>query len=106
MTGDRVHADGNVVPALKPGLGRARSARLWVLVRNDPPFAGPDLAAAFCRYTPDRKGGHPQAHLSKFRGILEVDGYAGFAKLYARRRCSYETAAHTSIIRPPNAPCA
>ncbi len=82
MAGDRVHADDTVVPVLKPGLGRTRTARLWVDVRDDRPFAGPDPAAVFYRYTPDRKGEHPRAHLSEFRGILQADGYAGFAKLY------------------------
>ena len=82
MAGERVHADDTVVPVLEPGLGRTRTARLWVYVRDDRPFAGPDPAAVFYRYTPDRKGEHPRAHLSEFRGILQADGYAGFAKLY------------------------
>ena len=82
MAGDRVHADDTVVPVLEPGLGRTRTARLWVYVRDDRPFAGLDPAAVFYRYTPDRKGEHPRAHLSEFRGILQADGYAGFAKLY------------------------
>ncbi len=34
------------------------------------------------RYTPDRKGEHPRAHLRDFRGILQADGYAGYAGLY------------------------
>jgi len=36
----------------------------------------------FC-YTPDRKGEHPKAHLSKFQGTLQADGYAGFEQIYA-----------------------
>ena len=86
MAGGRVHADDTVVPMLEPGLGRTRTARLWVYVRDDRPFAGPDPAAVFYRYTPDRKGEHPRAHLSEFRGILQTDGYAGFAKLYGGNR--------------------
>ena len=86
MAGDRVHADDTVVPVLEPGLGRTRTARLWVYVRDDRPFAGADPAAAFYRYTSDRKGEHPRAHLSEFRGILQADGYAGFAKLYGGNR--------------------
>lgn len=34
------------------------------------------------RYTPDRKGIHPQTELQGFRGLLHADGYAGFNKLY------------------------
>ena len=86
MAGERVHADDTVVPVLEPGLGRTRTARLWVYVRDDRPFAGADPAAVFYRYTPDRKGEHPRAHLSDFRGILQADGYAGFAKLYGGNR--------------------
>ena len=33
-------------------------------------------------YSPDRKGEHPQQHLSNFRGILQADAYAGFNQLY------------------------
>ena len=86
MAGDRVHADDTVVPVVEPGLGRTLTARLWVYVRDDRPFAGPDPAAVFYRYTPDPKGEHPRAHLSEFRGILQADGYAGFAKLYGGSR--------------------
>ena len=34
------------------------------------------------RYSPDRKGEHPRAHLRTFRGILQADAYAGFTPLY------------------------
>jgi hypothetical protein len=33
-------------------------------------------------YSPDRKAEHPRAHLAGFRGILQADGYQGYAKLY------------------------
>lgn len=54
MAGQRVHGDDTVVSVLKPGLGRTRTARLWVYVRDDRPFAGSDPAAVSYRYTPDR----------------------------------------------------
>ena len=90
------HADDTVVPMLEPGLGRTRTARLWVYVRDDRPFAGPDPAAVFYRYTPDRNGEHPRAHLSEFRGILQIDGYAGFASSTAATGSSK---LHVSPIR-------
>ncbi len=86
MAGERVHADDTVVPVLEPGRGKTRTARLWVYVRDDRPFAGRAPAAAFYRYTPDRKGEHPRAHLRDFRGILQADGYAGFTGLYGDGR--------------------
>ena len=33
-------------------------------------------------YSPDRKGEHPKKHLAGFKGILQADGYAGYAGLY------------------------
>ena len=86
MAGDRVHGDDTVVPVLEPGLGRTRTARLWTYVRDDRPFAGTDPPAVLYRYSPDRKGEHPRAHLSGFRGILQADGYAGYAGLYGDGR--------------------
>ena len=82
MAGDRVHADDTVVPVLAPGLGRTRTARLWTYVRDDRPFGGDDPPAALYRYSPDRKGEHPRAHLNGFNGILQADAYAGYAELY------------------------
>jgi transposase len=38
------------------------------------------------RYSPDRKGEHPRAHLACFRGLLQADGYAGFDDLYAAKK--------------------
>ena len=86
MAGERVHADDTTVPVLEPGLGKTRTGRLWVYVRDDRPFAGPAPPGALYRYTPDRKGEHPREHLREFRGILQADGYAGFAGLYGDGR--------------------
>jgi len=83
MSGERVHGDDTVVPVLQPGLGRTRTARLWTYVRDDRPFAGTGPPAALYRYSPDRRGEHPRAHLAGFHGILQADGYAGYAGLYA-----------------------
>lgn len=84
MATERLHADDTPVPVLAPGAGRTRTGRLWAYVRDDRPFAGTAPPAVIYRYTPDRKGEHPRAHLAGFRGILQADGYAGFAGMYAR----------------------
>ncbi len=94
MGGERVHADDTVVPVLEPGLGRTRTGRLWTYVRDDRPFAGAASPAALYRYSRDRKGEHPRAHLSGFRGILQADGYAGFAGLYDGRVVEAACMAH------------
>ena len=49
------------------------------------PFGSATPPAALYRYSPDRKGLHPQNHLKAFRGHLHADGYAGFNKLYERQ---------------------
>ena len=79
---EKIHGDDTTVPVLAPGLGRTRTGRLWVYVRDDRPFAGgaPAAAAYFC--SPDRGGEHPAAHLASFTGLLQADGYAGFEALY------------------------
>jgi len=81
LRGERLHADDTTVPVLAPGLG-------WTYVRDDRPFGGTAPAGVFYRYTPDRKGEHPRAHLAGFTGILQADGYAGFAQLYTGNRIS------------------
>lgn len=82
MAAERLHADGTPVPVLAPGARRTKTGRLWVYARDDRPFAGAAPPAVHYRYTPDRRGEHPRAHLAGFRGILQADGHAGFAGLY------------------------
>lgn len=83
LAGSKLHADDTPVAVLSPGRGRTKTGRLWVYVRDDRASASTDPAAAWLRYSPDRKGEHPQAHLKGFKGVLQADAYAGFAKLYA-----------------------
>jgi hypothetical protein len=56
---------------------------LWTYVRDDRPAGDQTPPAVWFAYTPDRKGEHPQAHLSKFKGTLQADAYAGFEQIYA-----------------------
>ena len=55
-------------------------------VRDDKPFAGPDPPAALFRYSRDRAGDHPVAHLERFTGILQADIYASYNALYVAGR--------------------
>ena len=84
MAAERVHADDTTVPVLDPGRGKTKTGRLWCYARDDRPFAGKAAPAVLYCYSPDRKGEHPRAHLASFRGILQADGYAGYAGLYER----------------------
>lgn len=77
----RIFADDTPIPVLDPGRGRTKTGRLWVYTRDDRSWNGPDPPAAVYFYSPDRKAERPAGHLGKFRGVLQVDGYAGFERL-------------------------
>jgi transposase len=79
----RLFADDTPIPVLDPGRGRTRTGRLWVYARDDRPWSGADPPAAVYFYSPDRRAERPAAHLARFQGILQVDGYPGFERLSA-----------------------
>jgi transposase len=79
----KLFADDTPLPVLDPGRGRTKTGRLWAYVRDDRPWGGPDPPALVYFYSPDRKAERPAAHLSGFKGVLQVDGYAGFERLTA-----------------------
>jgi transposase len=80
LAAERLHGDDTPVPVLAKG--RTDTGRLWVYVRDDRPFAGGAPPAALYRYSRDRRGAHPAAHLAGWSGILQADAYAGFGGLY------------------------
>jgi len=81
-----LHVDDTPVPVLAPGTGKTKTGRLWVYVRDERPFAGARPPAALFRYSTDRKGEHPRAHLNEFTGVIHADGYSGFNQLFAGNR--------------------
>jgi transposase len=80
--GASLHADDTTVPVLAPGLGKTKTGRLWVVVRDERPWGSGVPPAAFYRYSEDRKAIHAEALLAGCRGFLHADGYAGFERLY------------------------
>jgi transposase len=80
----RLHADDTTVPVL--ATGKTRTGRLWVYVRDDRPFAGPDPPAAAYFYSRDRGGAHPERHLAGYAGLMQADAYSGFERLYQAGR--------------------
>jgi transposase len=78
---DHLFADDTPVPVLDPGRGRTTTGRLWVYAREQRPWGGPEPPAAVYLFAPDRKAERPVAHLANFKGVLHVDGYAGFEQL-------------------------
>ena len=86
LSAPKVFADDTTLPVLDPGQGKTKTGRLWCYAVDDRPWKGPTHPAAAYIYGEDRKALHPMAHLAKFRGVLQVDGYAGFASLVTNRR--------------------
>src|SRR4051812_39373470 len=82
FAGAKIHGDDTTVPVLTPGLGRTKTGRLWVYVRDDRPFCGDAPPAAAYFYSPDRGGERPAAHMANFTGFLQADGYSGFQAMY------------------------
>ena len=82
LAGQAIFADDTPVGVQAPGRGKLKQARLWTYVRDERPWAGPAPPAAVYRFTPDRRGQWPRAHLAGFVGWMHADGYAGFEALY------------------------
>jgi transposase len=80
----RVFADDTPLPTLERGLGRTREGRLWCYAVDDRASLGRGPPAVAYVYARDRKAARPAAHLTQFRGTLQVDGYRGFRKLSTR----------------------
>ncbi|MGK9235741.1 IS66 family transposase [Inquilinus limosus] len=80
----KLFADETTAPVLAPGRGRTKTGQLWAYARDDRPWGGADPPGVACVYAPDRKAERPAAHLAGFRGVLQVDGYAGYNALAAR----------------------
>jgi transposase len=81
LSSPKVVADDTTLPVLDPGRGRTKTGRLWCYAVDNRPWSGPGYPAAAYVYSEDRKGEHPASHLKGFRGLLQVDGYAGFGGL-------------------------
>lgn len=81
---ERIHADDTTVPVLAKE--KTRIGRLWTYVRDDRPFGGLDPPAAVFFYSSDRSGEHPERHLAGYSGLMQVDAYVGFNRLYASNR--------------------
>src|SRR3979490_819983 len=84
MAAERLHGDDTTVPVLAKG--KTDTARCWIYLRDDRPFAGTGPPAAMFYYSRDRAGEHPQAHLAGYAGILQADAYDGYNKLYQAGR--------------------
>lgn len=83
---EKLHTDDTPIKVLAPGMGKTREARLWVYARDDRPSGDTTAPAMWMRYSPDRRGIHPQTHLKDYTGILQADAFAGYNKVYESGR--------------------
>jgi len=80
----KLFADETTAPVLDPGRGRTKTCQLWAYARDDRPWGGSDPPGLVYLYAPDRKADRPIANLAGFKGVLQVDGYAGYRALAQR----------------------
>ncbi|WP_395392692.1 IS66 family transposase [Novosphingobium sp. BL-8A] len=83
---ERLFADETTAPVLDPGRGRTKTGQLWAYARDDRPWGGDTPPMVAYVYAADRKGERAEAHLGNFAGILQVDGFGGYAALAKRRQ--------------------
>jgi transposase len=102
LSSSHLFADETTLRVLDPGKGKTKIGRLWCYAVDDRPWAGPSHPAAAYVYSEDRRGEHPTAHLAAFKGVLQVDGYAGFGSLVeARSDASIQLAFCWAHVRRP-----
>ena len=75
-----LHADETPVAQLDPGRGKTKRAYLWAY-RSNVLETGPPIVVF--DYQPSRAGTHAQTFLSRWRGHLMVDDFAGYKALFA-----------------------
>ena len=86
LKADKVHGDDTPIRALGGKGEKARTARLWVYVRDDRPSGDKAPPAVWFQYSADRKGEHPARHLKNYSGILQADAYSGYNAIYKEGR--------------------
>lgn len=77
----KLFADETRAPVLDPGRGRTKTGQLWAYARDDRPWGSTGPPGVAYVYAPDRKADRVVSHLAGFKGVLQVDGYAGYRAL-------------------------
>src|SRR3546814_17510468 len=96
----RLHGDHTTVPVLASG--KTDTGRLWVYVRDDRPFAGPEPPAAVFHYSRHRLRDQPPPHTRDGPGVLQPHAHGAHRELHAPTRvpCALLEARH-GCPRPP-----
>ncbi|WP_424928841.1 IS66 family transposase [Amaricoccus tamworthensis] len=80
----KLFMDETRAPVLDPGRGKTKTGYFWALARDDRAWGGDDPPGVTFTYAPGRSGQYADQILQDFRGILQVDGYAGYNRLIRR----------------------
>lgn len=78
---EKLFCDETRAPVLDPGRGKTKTGYLWAVARDDRPWGGPAPPGVVYTYAPGRGGEHASAMLKGFKGVLQVDAYAGYNTL-------------------------
>lgn len=81
LSSPKVFCDDTPLPVLDRRRRRTRTGRFWSYAVDDRPWQGPAPPTVVYIFAEDRKGKHVHEHLSRFSGVLQVDGYAGYGEL-------------------------
>lgn len=95
LEASKIHGDETPVTLLR-GENGSHTAYFWVYLRDDRSSGNMSPPAVAFRFTTDRSGKHPAAHLAGYRGYLQADGYAGYNILY--RDAKTKTAGDVSEV--------
>jgi hypothetical protein len=76
---ERLHGDDTTIPI--QANDKCTTGRIRTYVCDDWPFGGKAAPAAIYYAWSDRRGEHPQKHLTSYSGILQSDCYNGFEPL-------------------------
>ncbi|NKL36143.1 IS66 family transposase [Rhizobium sophorae] len=82
----KLFMDETRAPVLDPGSRKTKTGYFWALARDDRPWGGGAPPGVAFTYAPGRGGQHAERILQGFKGVLQVDGYAGYNRLIAPDR--------------------
>jgi len=85
FSASHLHGDDTPIKVLAPGMGKTKTGRIWVYVRDGRPYGDQSAPAVCYAYSPDRKGERPASHLENFTGIFHADAYGGYDKIYQQK---------------------
>ncbi|TNB47104.1 IS66 family transposase [Martelella lutilitoris] len=74
----KLFMDETRAPVLDPGRRKTKIGYFWALARDDRPWGGGAPPGVAFTYAPGRGGQHAEQILHGFKGVLQVDGYAGY----------------------------